>query len=273
MPRLIAPPDRPSRWKLLLRRQRRRARGLLLSGCAVLVLLGLGLGLWRIADGHALSLRGRFGALAALGGLRVQRVVVQGRLNTPQAQLDRAIGAPPGTPLLAVSIAEARARLESIAWVQSATVERRLPDTILVSLVERRPFAVWQNQGRFSLIDREGQTVPDQDIAAFGQLPLVVGAGAPAAAAALLDALAAYPPLLTHVVAAVRVGGRRWNLHLTSGGDVLLPEGQEAAALKRLAELQQAHALLDRPLQVVDMRLPDRLVLRPQPGEPKGAGG
>jgi cell division protein FtsQ len=106
--------------------------------------------------------------------------------------------------------------------------------------------------------------VPDQDIASFSDLPLVVGAGAPASAAALLDALGAYPTIVSHVVAAVRVGGRRWNLHLANGCDVLLPEDGEPAALQLLAGLQQAHALLDRPLQVIDMRLPDRLVVRPR---------
>jgi cell division protein FtsQ len=71
--------------------------------------------------------------------------------------------------------------------------------------------------------------------------------------------------LQARVVAAVRIGERRWNLRLQSGTDVLLPEGAEAAAVERLDSLDQAHALLDRPLQVVDMRLPDRLVVRPIP--------
>jgi cell division protein FtsQ len=81
----------------------------------------------------------------------------------------------------------------------------------------------------------------------------------------LLDALSARPGLQSHVIAAVRVGERRWNLRLNTGADVLLPEGHEIAALDRLAQLQTDHALLDRPLQVIDMRLPDRLVIRPKP--------
>ncbi len=93
----------------------------------------------------------------------------------------------------------------------------------------------------------------------------MVGAGAPVAAATLLDALTARPDLQSRVIAAVRVGDRRWNLRLNTGADVLLPEGHEVAALDRLETLEKTHALLDRPLQVVDMRLPDRLVIRPTP--------
>jgi len=279
MPGLIAGPvrtaaDRPSRWKLLLRRQRRRLRRLTAFLLLALCLAGAaGLALRVVGGAGAATLREQFGLLTAAAGLRVKDVVIEGRTNTPQAALDQALAVTTGMPILAISVAAARARLETIAWVASATVERRLPDTILVSLVERRPFAVWQNQGKFSLIDRDGQAVPDQDVGAFGALPLVVGPGAPEAAPVLLDALAGYPVLKSHVVAAVRVGERRWNLHLTNGGDVLLPEAAVPAALKRLAELQETHALLDRPLQVVDMRLPDRLVLRPQPADVKGAGG
>ena len=156
-------------------------------------------------------------------------------------------------------------RIETLSWVEQATVERRLPDTIVVNVQERRPFAIWQNHGKFVLIDRAGQVVADQDVANFRNLPLVVGPGAPAAAAPLLDALTARPALQKRVVAAVRVGERRWNLQMNNGTDVMLPEGHEVAALDRLMQLQQDHALLDRPLVAIDMRLPDRLVLRPQP--------
>jgi cell division protein FtsQ len=125
---------------------------------------------------------------------------------------------------------------------------------------------VWQHQGRFVLIDHAGNTVTDSDVASFAtQVPLVVGLGAPAAAASLIDALSAYPLIMSRMVAAVRVGERRWNLRMNNGADVLLPEGAEAPALAKLKELQSTYSLLDRPLQEVDLRLPDRLVIRPQP--------
>ena len=112
-------------------------------------------------------------------------------------------------------------------------------------------------------IDRDGGVVTNEDLGNFANLPVVVGEGAPEHARTLLDELEKYPGLQSHVVAAVRVGDRRWNLHLKSGADVLLPEGEEAAALQRLKQLQATDALLERKLAVIDMRLPDRLVVRP----------
>ncbi|WP_439597386.1 cell division protein FtsQ/DivIB [Falsiroseomonas sp.] len=259
-------PDRPSRLRLWLKRRRglMRPAALWLIGCSL-----LGAGGYAV---YAVDPAGRVRAVvdnaAELGlaaGLQVAEVVVEGRQNTPPDLIRAAIGAELGDPMLGFSPTEARERLETIAWVESAHVERRLPGTILVRLTERAPFAIWQHQGRFAVIDREGLVVETETLDAFGPLPLVVGAGAEKHAAALYDLLLAHRNILARTQALVRVGERRWNLRLHSGTDVLLPEGQEAPALNRLSELQARNALLDRPLLAVDMRLPDRLVVRQQP--------
>ncbi len=271
MPRVTRSPsnsvqDRPGRLKLLLRRHRRLLLRAGIAGGLVFAVLAVVLVVrHRASGGSVASTRETFGTATAFAGLRVRDIVITGRANTPEPLLRAALGVKTGDPILGFSVADARTRIEGLSWVEHATVERRLPSTVVVKLDERRPFAIWQNHGRFVLIDRAGQIVADKDVAQFSKLPLVVGPGAPAASAALLDALNERPALQARVAAAVRIGERRWNLHLHGGMDVLLPEGAEIAALDRLKSLQTEQALLDRPLQIVDMRLPDRLVLRPLP--------
>ncbi len=275
MPRMTRPPikretirqprdvaNRPSRLKLLLRRQRRFIRPALWGGTGFAVVLA-GVLLVHSAQPGGYVARIRL-ALVRATNMPVQDIVIEGRSNTSEQSLDTALGVHRGDPMLGFSLQEARERIEALSWVQHAAVERRLPGTLVINLIERKPFAIWQNQGKFVLIGRDGQVVANENIAAFGELPLVVGAGAPEAATPLLDALAAQPDLKSHVLAAVRVGERRWNLRLKNGADVMLPEGAAVPALAKLAELQTTQALLDRPLAVVDMRLPDRLVVRPQ---------
>ena len=257
--------NRPPRWRLWLRRQRVPLRRAGLAAAVLACLGGAALGIRALNPGNSLAaMHERLGQAA---NLRVQDIVVEGRSNLPERTLRAALGVSRGDLLLGVPLDAMRARLEGLSWVESATVERRLPGTLVVRLTERRPFALWQHQGRFVLIDRAGARVAEQDVtrdaAAFSQLPLVVGAGAPERAAGLLDQLAAQPDLKARVVAAVRVGERRWNLRLATGADVLLPEGAEAQAMARLMELHAAQALLDRPLQSFDLRLPDRMVVRP----------
>lgn len=253
--------DRPGRFKLLLRRQATFTRLAVLAG--VVFVAGGVAALHHANPGRAMeAMREHLGQATATFGLRISDVVIEGRANTPEPLLRAAIGARRGEPILGYSVAQARERIEKLSWVDHATVERRLPGQIVVQVQERRPFAVWQNQGRFVLIDRAGQVVTNSNVPDFRHLPLVVGPGAPEAAAPLLDALTDRPDLAARVVAAVRVGERRWNLLLKSGLTVMLPEGHEAVALDRLAALDQNHKLLERPLQFVDMRLPDRLVVR-----------
>lgn len=258
------PPGRPGRGRLLWRRLHHLVwPAIVLCGLLALGFAGYS-GLHMI--GHGGSFRERMLEATAHLGLRVQEVTIEGRQKTPEPLLRAALGVHAGDPILGFSLADARARIETINWVRGATVERRLPGTIVVQLQERLPFAVWQHEGRFVLIDRNGNTVTDSDVASFAtQVPLVVGPGAPAAAANLIDALAAYPLIMSRMVAAVRVGERRWNLRMNNGADVLLPESAEAPALAKLKELQSTYTLLDRPLQVIDLRLPDRMVIRPQP--------
>ena len=271
MPRVTRSPrnsvkDRPALWKLLARRQKRLLRPAAWIGfAAVLALLLIGALRSAAPGGTLATVRERVGNATAFAGLRVRDIVIEGRANTPEPLLRAALGVNKGDPILGFSLEAARQRIETLSWIEHATVERRLPDTIVVNIQERRPFAIWQNDGKYLLIDRAGQVVADQDVASFRGLPLVVGAGAPPSAATLIDALTARPSLQQRVIAAVRVGERRWNLRLNNGADVMLPEGHEVAALDRLMQLEQDHKLLDRPLVAIDMRLPDRLVLRPHP--------
>src|SRR5580658_4404915 len=283
MPRVTRRPggptgDRPSALRLLLRRGWKLVRPVrwVVFGCVVLVGGAVALhlllppgsgsqsGTGAASGGSLTTFRERIGNATASLGLRVETIVIEGRANTPEPLLRAALGISKGDPILGFSLDAARRNVEKLSWVDQATIERRLPDTVVVQLVERRPFAIWQNQGKFVLIDRDGQMVTNEDVAQFRQLPLVVGPGAPGAATPLIDALTQHPGLLARMVAAVRVGERRWNLQLRGGMNVMLPEGHEAVAIDRLVALQQDHALLDRPLEVVDMRLPDRLVLRPR---------
>jgi cell division protein FtsQ len=262
--------DRPGWLKLLLRRQKKLLRP---AGWITFVALVAVLGeivVHSAAPGGTLAtMRERLGGVTALAGLRVTDVVIEGRANTPESVLRAALGVSIGDPILGFSVEMARQRVETLSWVEHATIERRLPGTVVVFLQERRPFAIWQNQAKFVLIDRAGQVVANQNLVQFQDLPLVVGPGAPAAAAGVIDALMDHPDLRKRVIAAVRIGERRWNLRLNNGADVLLPEGHEAQAIERLVQLQQQHALLDRPLAAIDMRLGDRLVLRPRSDEKK----
>jgi cell division protein FtsQ len=208
-------------------------------------------------------------------GFRVDDVFVIGRKATSREKLLEAIAVGRGDPLFGVDLEETRRRVLALPWVRAVSVQRQLPDTLVVRLSERWPLAVWQHQGRFAVIDQEGETIVREDIRGFANLILLVGEDAPEHATALIEILATEPELRNRVKAAVRVGGRRWNLHMAGGVDVKLPETDVGKAWERLATYQRQHGLLDKNVRTVDMRLPDRLIVRrvqppAEPAKPKG---
>jgi cell division protein FtsQ len=209
-------------------------------------------------------------ASAALG-FRVADIRVEGRATTERDTILAALGASPGTPILAIDPARAKAQLESLPWVRSATIERRLPDTIYVRLTERQPMALWQHGGKIELIDKSGAVIPVTRLDRFAKLPMVVGEDAAAHAADLLTMLSTEPELAARVTAAIEVGGRRWNLKIDNAIDVLLPSDDAAAAWADLARLQRKDAILQHDVRAIDLRLPDRLVVRVAPEPPKEA--
>src|SRR6266852_150171 len=204
-------------------------------------------------------------------GLTVSDVTVEGRETTDRETILAALAAKPGTPILAVNPRRAKEQLETLPWVHTAVIERRLPGTLYVRLVERKPLALWQQGGKIELIDREGTVIPVAHLDRFAKLPMVVGESAASHAADLLDMLATEPDLASRVSAAIRVGDRRWNLRIDNAIDVLLPGDAAASAWTQLARLERSSAILKRDVQAVDVRLPDRLVLRVNPEVPKEA--
>jgi cell division protein FtsQ len=198
--------------------------------------------------------------------LTVAEVRLTGRQNAPLENLIAALDVTRGDPIWTVDPTAARLRLESLGWVDRASVARRMPRLITVHITERRPFALWQDDGVLFLIDRAGAVITDTRLGLFAGLPMVVGGDAAGRAGDLMDMLANQPVLFARVRAAVRVGGRRWDVHLDNDVTVRLPENGAPDAWQRLARLNDSYGIIDRDVLSIDLRLPDRLAVRLNPG-------
>lgn len=198
-------------------------------------------------------------------GMKVAKVLSEGRRNTSVNDLVVAVGVKRGDPILAFDTSAAQSRVEALGWVRSAAVTRTLPGTIHVRIVERRPFALWQNAGRVVLIDRDGIEIGEASATGHTHLPIVVGADARADAPALFDIMATEPDLLVRVAAAVRIGDRRWDVVFDTGLRANLPENNIADAWARLVSATHEHDMFNGDVSAVDLRLSDRMVLRLAP--------
>lgn len=241
-------------------------RALRASLLALVLMITAAFGFAAVRLGLAEDVGGRlseagYAATASLG-LTVDDVLVEGRERTPGDEILKILSVERGTAILRVDAGEARRQLEALPWVKHATVQRRLPGIVYVQLIERQPMALWQLRGEFQVIDQDGEVIAGAEAKRFAELPLVVGSGAPEHTRTLLALLDTQPALRDRVEAAVRVSDRRWNLRLKGGVDVRLPEEAAEAAWSQLARIDREHGLLARDVVMIDLRLPDRLIVR-----------
>lgn len=197
-------------------------------------------------------------------GFEASKLVVNGNNNLDINVLQARLATQLGNSLFAFEVDAARQEVLNDPWVKSATVRKVYPDTIVVDVVERKPVALWQSQGEVHLIASDGFVIAKASQTQMN-LPQVVGEGANMAASEFLSVMNRYPGISQKANAYVRVAGRRWNLSMASGVQVLLPESDWQYALSDLQDLQNQKEMLERDILQIDMRLPDRLVIKLDP--------
>jgi cell division protein FtsQ len=194
----------------------------------------------------------------------VKRVEVKGidrmeRLTVYAIALDQHSRAMP-----LVNLEKVRGQLLQYGWIEDARVSRRLPDTLVVDIVERKPAAIWQYEQKLSLIDAQGVILEKVNVNAMPDLPLVIGKKANERAGELNALMDNVPSLKPVLAGATWVGNRRWDLRFQSGETLALPEGQDIAAhaLIAFARMDGVQRLLGRGFARFDMRDPSKMAVR-----------
>jgi cell division protein FtsQ len=159
-------------------------------------------------------------------------------------------------------VADAKARLEANPLVKQASVRKLYPNQVVIDIVERTPYAVWQKDGDVSAIAADGAPIDEVADSRYADLPFVVGEGANGRVREYVQLLDAMDELKPRVEAGVLIGQRRWNLRLKSGVDIKLPEENPQAAIAELLSLQRQSRILDKDMLALDFRVPGRVFVR-----------
>lgn len=193
-------------------------------------------------------------------GFTIRNIHIAGGQRTPGETIAAALDLRQDQSIFAADLTAARARLMALPWIASAEVVRRYPDTIHVAIVEKRPFALWQpppdaaGSPPVAVVERNGRPITTEAIEQFFRLPKLVGAGAPLAAAELVDAVAAHRAVNARIAYFERVSERRWNLVLNDGVVVKLPEQAWRKELDALEHLIIDRGVLERDVAEIDLR-------------------
>ncbi|HEX8481951.1 MAG TPA: cell division protein FtsQ/DivIB [Allosphingosinicella sp.] len=227
----------------------------------MIIAVGLAL-LWALRVPQMVG--GTIGESVGEMGFAMKRVEIKGADHIRQIDVYNIAFDQPSTAMPLVDLEGTRQRLLQFGWVRDARVSRRLPDTLVVDIVERRPAAIWQHNQRLALIDMDGVVLEAVRLDAMPDLPLLIGRAANLHAGELARLTQAAPHLKPAMAGATWVGGRRWDLRFQSGEVLLLPEGEAAArkALTKFASMDQSVQLLGKGYVRIDMRDPKRMLIR-----------
>lgn len=213
--------------------------------------------------------------VTADAGFGISEIHITGNRRTPYRQILEVLGMQPGQSIFAADLWSAQARLASLDWIASAEIHRRYPDAIFVTLVEKRPFALWQppadahGDAPIVVVERNGKVITSRDVEKFRRLPKLVGAGAPETAADLVDAVQTHRAIAARIAAYARVSQRRWNLILDDGVTVELPESGWQKELDSLEHLIIDNGILERDVTEIDLRSPTHYFFLLKSGEKK----
>jgi len=219
--------------------------------------------------------------VTADAGFGISEIHITGNRRTPYNQVLEVLAMKPGQSIFSADLWQARDRLAHLEWIASAEIHRRYPDAIFVTLVEKRPFALWQapinssgdarGEALIWVVERNGKLITTHEIDKFRRLPKLVGAGAPEAAADLVDAVAAHRAIAARIAAYARVSMRRWNLILDDGVVVQLPDAGWQKELDALEHLIIDGGILERDITQIDLRSPTHYFFLLKNGEKKDA--
>jgi cell division protein FtsQ len=221
-------------------------------------------GLWQ--GGHLDDFIREYGephhAAARLVGLGLEKVTISGISQMRESEVLNAAGLNDKVSLAFLDVGDVRQRLENVPMVKSASVRKLYPNELTITLTEREPYAIWQHDGELFIIAADGTVIDLMQDERLVNLPFVVGDQANTRTKEYLALLEAAGPLRSRVRAGSLVAGRRWTLKMDNGMDVRLPELGAKDALARLAVVEREQKILEKDVLAIDLRMPDRIVVR-----------
>ncbi len=166
---------------------------------------------------------------------------------------------PEGTPLLLIDTNLVRARIGGLPQVESVTVERSWPHSLLVTVVSRVAVAVTQANGSLWLMDSTGVPFQKVDAAPSGLVTLELATpapGDPATRAALTVANAFTSDFRAEVSTVSAPTAHSVSLTLKDGKTVVWGGPDNSAEKMRILP-----AVLQQPGQTYDVSVPDMVVV------------
>lgn len=195
--------------------------------------------------------------------LVVENVRINGTVHTKGSDIIEKIGLSKNESMWSLNITEVVNRINELPWVKKSDIKKIYPSTLEINIYEHNPIAIWFFDGKKYLVDDESNIIEKLNPADFNNLKVIAGHNALSEIPNIMDILQKFPYFKKKVKSILRVGDRRWTVRLYNGITIHLPENKIADSIRDLEYLDNEKLLLSRYIDVIDMRLPDRIDILP----------
>jgi cell division protein FtsQ len=225
------------------------------AAVAVIGLLALGLGGWAVLTSAFFDIRD---------------IRVNGARNVPAEEIRRLAQVRSGDNLVTLAVDEVARRVETHAWVLDARVNRDLPTTAVITIIERRPGGWFRDPGGIAIVAGDGTVLErlqarPPDLPEIGELPSSPAVGDPAGITSeTLRVAASMSAPLRRQIESLRVEGEDVVGELREGGTVLFGPPDELRAKNRaLSEMLRWTREEGIGVRSIDLRVPTAPSLEP----------
>ena len=224
--------------------------------CAV---MGGSIGLYLMKSQIFSMLNSTYNSTIKIANLRINQLDITGASPKVSEMIRHRLHINSNTSMLDVSVDEVYNKVISISWIKEAIIKKQLPNVLQIHITETTPIAIYQQDGRSVLIDKDGKFLEEVQTK-YNQLPLVSGLNAPSQVVYILNIIKNYPNVYAHLEALTYVRERRWDLTV-AGNKVNLPEKQETVALDTLERLIQSGKLNEISGGQIDLRFAGQIIM------------
>ena len=195
--------------------------------------------------------------------IKLKNVRILGIENTKASEVVNIVSELTEMSLTKIDFEKISSKINNIDWVKSSELRKIYPSTLEVRVYEHNPIAIWFNEGNKFLVDGESQIITELNPNNFKNLKVIAGPNALEDIPAIISIIKNYPQFEKKIKSLLRVGDRRWTIRLHNGITIHLPERNVANAIEEIEDLDRKHSLLSRYIEIIDMRLPDRIDILP----------
>ena len=194
-------------------------------------------------------------------GFTINNIQILGIKNIPKETIIKIVNNENKSNILNVNLLNIYNNLRNNDWVEELYIERVLPNTIKISIIEKEAIGIWQYEMSNKLITKNGEIISTANINKFKiDLPIIHGNHANKNANSILKILETNKVLTKNIWSLDYINNRRWNLHFKQGIIVLLPSEGVLRAWNEIIKLQKNYDVLNLGLTELDLRNPNKIL-------------